>query len=328
MKVAFFGRGRVLYNSADALFAHGHSIAAIVITNVRPEDSCPESEFQELAKRVGAHFLISRSLESPEVVKATYGCDLGISINWWRVIGDTTVRRFRYGIINAHPGDLPRYRGNAVFNWAILNEEPEVCCTVHAIIGGQLDTGPVICQARKPLDTNTTVADLFAWLEVTAPTLVVRAVEAIASDPSLCDQQRIPESAITGFRCFPRIAEDSFIDWAKTAREVHNTVRASWDPFYPAYTYYLHNNEVKKLYVLETRIIDSRFADCAVPGHIIKNDIFTGESWVACGKGVIALVKCRHEGESEPFHPGQRWRSIRMRLGVNMHDWLWRMQHS
>ena len=75
--------------------------------------------------------------------------------------------------------------------------------------------------------------------------------------------------------------------------------------------------------MLKSRIILTKTKDIAVPGHVIENNLETGESLVQCGDGVIALLECRYDGEDEGFAPGENWKSIRMRLGVRAEDWLW-----
>ena len=125
------------------------------------------------------------------------------------------------------------------------------------------------------------------------------------------------------FRCYPRLPEDSFIRWELPVVKIHNLIRAVCFPFSGAYTYHWHKAEVKKLFVLKSRIIKSETKDFASPGHILGNKKETGESLVQCGDGIIALLKCRYEGEQKEFIPGKRWKSIRMRLGVRVEDWLW-----
>ncbi len=63
-----------------------------------------------------------------------------------------------------------------------------------------------------------------------------------------------------------------------------------------------------------------------MPGHILLNDKNTGESFVSCGQGIIGLIRCRYEDEKEEFSPGYKWKSVRIRLGVRVEDWLWNLR--
>jgi methionyl-tRNA formyltransferase len=130
-------------------------------------------------------------------------------------------------------------------------------------------------------------------------------------------------NSIESFRCYPRLPVDNFINWNNSVKDVHNLIRAVCYPFSGAYTFHWHSGEVKKLFILKSRIIQFETKDLSITGHVLKNNKETGESFVRCGDGIIALLKCRYEGEQEEFYPGIRWKSIRMRLGVNPNDWLW-----
>jgi methionyl-tRNA formyltransferase len=119
------------------------------------------------------------------------------------------------------------------------------------------------------------------------------------------------------------LPEDGFIDWSRPVSDIHNLIRAVSFPFPGAYTYHRDKGFVKKLLIQKSRIVALTTRDLAMPGHVLMNDKETGESHVKCGDGVIALARCRYEGEEEEFFPGKRWKSIRMRLGVRAEDWLW-----
>ncbi len=80
---------------------------------------------------------------------------------------------------------------------------------------------------------------------------------------------------------------------------------------------------MRKLIVFKSRVIADETRDMAAPGHVLRNDRDSGESWVRCARGVLALRRCRYEGETEDFEPGKKWSSIRIRLGLRVDDWLW-----
>jgi hypothetical protein len=94
-------------------------------------------------------------------------------------------------------------------------------------------------------------------------------------------------------------------------------------PFSGSFTYHRYKGEIKKLIILKSRIVKHDTNDIAVPGHVIENNSKTGESHIKCGKGIIAILECKYEDEDKVFEPGKRWKSIRMRLGIRVEDWLW-----
>ena len=83
--------------------------------------------------------------------------------------------------------------------------------------------------------------------------------------------------------------------------------------------------EIKKLIILESRVECLSTPNLASFGHVLLNDKESGESLVRCGAGVLALKRCRFSDQEESFKPGNQWKSIRLRLGVRIEDWLWEL---
>ena len=80
-------------------------------------------------------------------------------MNWLTMIAQSTLALFPWGVLNAHAGDLPRFRGNACPNWAILNGEPLVGLCIHEMIP-ELDAGPVLLRAHFPLSDDIYISDV------------------------------------------------------------------------------------------------------------------------------------------------------------------------
>ena len=324
MTIAIIGRTQVLYDAAIALRAAGHQIACIITAPAAPEYSRTEEDFRQLAAQWAVPFFCATRGSRPDFASLCRGVDAGVSVNWVSVLSERHTSLFRLGIHNAHHGDLPAYRGNACSNWAILQGESDLTATIHLMEGGALDCGRVILQERYSLTGTTTIGDVYRWSEKTTPDMFVRALERLDNDPGYALKIATADSP-GSFRCYPRMAEDFYIDWTKPAREVDALVRASSAPFAGAYTYLWEGAAVKKLRVLAARIVSDDTSDLAIAGQVLDNNRDTGETLVRCGGGVIALVTCRYEDESAEFSPGRRWTSIRMRLGVRAEDWLWQL---
>ena len=323
MKVAIIGRNQLLYSTALAIKEAGHEIACIITAKASPEYEKKEDDFKKLAEKMGVPFFLTNTLDMPEIEKICKGLDIGISVNWVSVIKQKHIDLFKYGILNSHHGDLPKYRGNACSNWAIINNEKYIVNTIHFMEGEKLDCGRVILQEKFELNEDKTITDVYKWSEKIVPLSYVKALKILQEKPDFTLKYadvNSPES----FRCYPRLPEDSFIDWKKPATEIHNLIRAVSYPYSGAYTYHWHKGEVKKLIILKSKIVSLETKDIAVPGHVLKNDKESGESYVKCGDGILALLKCKYEGEEE-FMPGKKWKSIRMRLGIRPEDWLWRI---
>ncbi len=322
MKIAIIGRSQILYETALKLGENGHQICVIITAKAAPEYSRKEEDFKKLAQKYNAQFFVTTTLKEKSIQNACKGLDIGISINWISIIRQEIINSFHLGILNAHHGDLPRYRGNACSNWALINNEKQVTNTIHFVESDKLDCGRIICQEHYPVNKETTITDIYQWTEQITPLLFLNALDELQKNCSHMLKYASLEDP-SAFRCYPRRPEDGFIEWTWSVKKIHNLIRAVCHPFSGAYTFHWCNNDVKKLFILKSRIVNLTTQDLAIPGHVLKNDKETGESLIKCGDGVLALLQCRYEESSEAFSPGKKWRSIRMRLGVRVEDWLW-----
>jgi methionyl-tRNA formyltransferase len=327
MKIAVIGRTQVLYDTALGLRARGHQIGCVITAPAAPEYTRTEEDFRQLAATCDAPYFFATRGSRPDFETLCRGLDVGVSVNWVSVVSAQQIALFRVGILNAHHGDLPAYRGNACSNWAILKGEPSITATIHLMEGATLDCGRIICQERYALTERSAIGDVYAWAERSTPALFARAIERLERDPAYTLRIARPDSA-DAFRCYPRMPEDSFIDWTRPARDIDALVRASSHPFPGAYTFHWDGTSVRKLRVLSSRVVAEETKDLASPGQVLENNRETGESLVRCGNAVLAIETCRYDDESEPFAPGRRWTSIRMRLGVRTEDWLWELTRS
>jgi methionyl-tRNA formyltransferase len=251
------------------------------------------------------------------------GADIGVSINWPWILPGGALSHIPGGVINAHFGDLPRFRGNAVTNWALIMNEPVIVLTLHFMAPGDVDSGDIIAKQHIKIDTDTTIADITRHARRHIPGMFTAALDAIeANTLNPMPQQK---TGMRAFRCWPRLPRDGRIEWTDTARGIHALVRALTAPYPGAYTYYRNGAMLEKLYVWESRIVCEHTNDAGIPGQVILNDKESGESHIFTGGGVIALRKVSHGGNGEPFAPGREWTSLRMRLGMDVEQEIFRL---
>jgi methionyl-tRNA formyltransferase len=327
VRIAVIGRTQVLYDTALALRAQGHQIGCVITAPAAPEYTRTEEDFRQLAVMCGAPYFCATRGSRPDFETLCRGLDIGVSVNWVSLVSARQLALFRIGMLNAHHGDLPAYRGNACSNWAILQGESSITATIHLMEGAALDCGRIVCQERYALTDRSTIGDVYTWSERSTPALFARAIELLDRDPAYTLKIARPDSP-DSFRCYPRMPEDNFIDWTRPARDIDALVRASSHPFPGAYTFHWDGSSVRKLRVLSSRVVADETNDLAAPGQVMENNRETGESLVRCGAAVLALETCRYDDESEAFAPGRRWTSIRMRLGVRAEDWLWELSRN
>ena len=308
MRIAVIGRTRLLLEAAKAAAVAGFSIAVVWTCRAETYYDCSEEEFEKFAVEVGAAFVNDEHINS-DVSRhrlEAFGCEAAISANWLALIEQPVLDLFRLGVLNAHFGDLPRYRGNAVVNWAILNGESAVGACIHRM-SGQLDAGPVLLRRHFALGPDTYVTDVYKWGETNMPKWFVEVLAGLAGGTIAAEQQSVDPGA--GLRCYPRRPEDSRIDWRQPVESVYRMVRASSHPFSGAFSTLEASSRV---IIWTARPVDSRGPFLAIPGQVCY--AIDDDPVIACADGVLRLTDI--DVESVPRERAKRTvlRSLRNRL--------------
>lgn len=230
--------------------------------------------------------------------------DVCISVNWPNLLPQHVIDLFPFGILNAHAGDLPRYRGNACQNWAILNFESQIALTIHKMTS-ELDAGPYIRKSYFALDTNTYITDVYEWLEAEIPRLFLESLEALELEEPI--PQRLDAKVL---RTFPRIPSDSKIVWSDSAKNILALIRASSRPFHGAYCFL--NNGLKILRIFRASSCEVDYDYLAMPGTICE--IQDGKPIVSTGSGLIVIEDFCFDGMSQDESGGIISKSMRNRL--------------
>ena len=209
------------------------------------------------------------------------------------------------GILNAHGGDLPKYRGNACQAWAILNGEERIGLCIHKMIGGELDSGDIIARDYIEIDSKTKITRVWDWMLKNTPVLMEQSVKRLEEDSSyvLEVQSKDPKDAL---RCYPRRPEDGRICWSKSATDTLRLINASNRPYAGAFCQY----EEKKIIIWDAELVEDQEFFCAVPGQVTK--IGDGFFEIACGTGKLRILSIEYE--EQIIKPDSLIRSIRSRL--------------
>jgi UDP-4-amino-4-deoxy-L-arabinose formyltransferase/UDP-glucuronic acid dehydrogenase (UDP-4-keto-hexauronic acid decarboxylating) len=305
MRIAIIGRTEILYNAAVQLKQAGHDISCILTAKEAPEYTRTAADFKALAEQWSIPFAQGpRIVEHLDFLKAS-DSEIAASINYTGVVPQEVIDIFPLGILNAHAGDLPRYRGNACQAWAILNGEDRIGLCIHRMIGGELDSGDIIARDYLPINLSTKVTQAWNWMVERGPALMLYAVDRLARDPNylLERQSKNPADAL---RCYPRRPEDGRIDWNRPAINVLRLINASNKPYAGAFCVF----DGKYLIIWDAELVEDGEIFCAVPGQVTK--IGDGFVEVACGVGKIRIRQAEVEGVTQM---PRRWiGSIRERL--------------
>ncbi|MGI8544095.1 MAG: methionyl-tRNA formyltransferase [Aridibacter sp.] len=309
MKIAIIGRTETLFETALLFLEKGYEIPLIVSAKEAPEYTKTADDFENLASEINAVFIKTARISTAGNVKKIRELekiDIGISMNYISVISQEVTDSFSLGILNAHGGDLPKYRGNACQAWALINKEEKVGLCIHKMIGGELDSGEIIAREYLPIDINTKIGEIQKWMGEIIPEMFLDSVKNLEDDPNyvLEVQSKNPKDAL---RCYPRIPSDGKINWQDSNETVLRLINASSEPYAGAFCSY---NE-KKIIIRDAELFKDEENYSAVSGQIsqINSD---GSIIVICGQGKLKIKEIEIEGNRMP--PAQLIKSIRSRL--------------
>jgi methionyl-tRNA formyltransferase len=282
MKIGIIGRTGILLESAEALRLAGHDLAFVITCRAEPFYDMNEKDFQDFAAKQDIPFYDTLNLEDHiQEIKALQA-DICISINWLNIIGKKFLSIFPQGILNAHAGDLPRYKGNASVNWAILNFENKIGLTIHKMVE-EIDSGPYLVKEFLDITEKTYVTDIYQWLKSTIPKKFVEALDLINTKGFIEQDQ-----SVKTLRTYPRKPSDSKINWAWDKEFILAMIRASSHPFDGAFCFV--NDTDLKLKIFRASKFTADFDFSAVPGQVCFK--FEDLPVVATRNGLIAIEEC------------------------------------
>jgi methionyl-tRNA formyltransferase len=284
MRVAFAGTPAFAARALEALAAAGHDIPLVLTQPDRPAGRglrLTPSAVSESASRLGLRVEKPATLKTPEaldLVRAA-NADVMVVAAYGLILPRAVLEAFAHGCINIHASLLPRWRGAAPIQRAILaGDERTGICIMQMDAG--LDTGPVLLErsiAIEPADTTGTLTEKLASLGATA------IVDALASLASL---QPVPQDESRATYAAKIAKAEARIDWNRDARDIDRRVRA----FNPAPGAEAQlGDEIVKVWACEPLEVPSGPA-----GKVLRAE--GAELVVACGKGALRLTTLQRAG--------------------------------
>jgi len=318
MRIAAFGRTRMLYDTIKLLSQNGHEIVLIGTCKEAPEYDIVSADFEDLSIKLQVPFFNTSAINSEEVISMLYACnaDIAVSMNWLTVVGQSVTDAFPYGVLNAHPGDLPKYRGNACPNWAMMSNDEKIVISIHQMEPDKLDSGAIILKDSFSITKDTRIGEIYNFLQKSVPLLFLQAVDGLYNG-TIKPQ---PQNTDNILRCYPRIPSDSLISWGKRVESILRLINASSEPFAGAYTYY----NMSKLTIWRASIKEFENQSLYVPGQVVYIDKSTGDVEVAAADGIVVLHEVQLDNKGR-IPPALIIKSIRTRLGMNIEDEIYKL---
>jgi methionyl-tRNA formyltransferase len=218
----------------DWLIRQHEPIAGVVTIDpsLRPTTS-GWAPFEDLADAAGATLLLVRDLNTPENVMRLREMqpDLLLVVGWTRLVGQEVLSLPRFGAVGFHASLLPRYRGRAPVNWALINDEPETGNTMFFLDSG-IDSGDIIDQREIAITDDDDCRTLYEKVAAAATNMLDDNMELLKAGRA----PRRPQDHSLATVMPKRSPRDGVIDWEKHSRELFNWVRAQTHPYPGAFT--------------------------------------------------------------------------------------------
>jgi methionyl-tRNA formyltransferase len=299
------GRSRYLYDGIKYLVSKGYVCKAIVTEEAYEEYDIKQNDFELLATEIKARIFITKTLDLEELLQIVRDNHIraAISVNWKYTIKKSFLDLFECGILNFHLGNLPDYKGNATVNWTIINGENKIYGNVHKM-DPVLDAGDVISRKAIPITEHTYIGDILEQAALDVPYLYEEALQKVFKQPNAFELK----GSVHGLRCYPRLPEDSQVNWNESAENICRLVRASSEPYSGAYSY-LNGEQV---IIWKAAVLKHTEKYLAMPGHVVGINRESKAVHVACGEGMLEIQKITYQGKK--IAPAECIKSIRVRF--------------
>ncbi len=290
MRIVFMGTPDFAVGSLQALCESGkHEILAVVTQPDRPKgrgNKLLQTPVKEYALEQGLTVYQPQKVKTPEFVELLHELqpELIVVAAFGQFLSKEILELPKYGCINVHASLLPKYRGAAPIQYAIIKGEKESGVTIMQMDIG-MDTGAMLDKVVVPIAENTTMGELHDALREQGAALLLQVIDKIATGTAVAEPQDNEQA--TYATLLDRSMEH--IDWSKTAQEVHNLIRG----FNPAPSTFTKLPNGKSLKIWGSKMTDKSSA--AAAGTVIE----TGKHsfFVACGKGVLEITEVQPESK-------------------------------
>jgi methionyl-tRNA formyltransferase len=305
LRLVFMGTPEFAVPTLTEIVGAGNEIVAVYTQPPRPAGrgmADRKSPVHEAAERFGLPVLTPKSLKD-EVTQATFAAhaaDAAVVVAYGLILPQTVLEAPHHSCLNLHASLLPRWRGAAPIQRAIMAGDSETGVAVMRMEAG-LDTGPVCMEERCAIGPDMTAGELHDRLATLGAGLMVRALAALSRDSLDCRPQ--PESGATYANKIDK--GEARIDWSQPAQSVHNKIRGL-SPF-PGAWFEFNGERIK---VLRSHCDPDVGADRRAPGMLVDN-----EGTVACGDGTIRLVELQRPGRQHMSY-AEFARGARLKPGI------------
>jgi methionyl-tRNA formyltransferase len=287
LRIVFMGTPDFSVPTLAAIVAAGHAVTAVYSQPPRPagrgmhEQKSPVHKFAEAS---GIPVLTPRTLRDAMAQEAfeAHGADAAVVVAYGLILPRAILEAPRFGCFNLHASALPRWRGAAPIQRAIMAGDTDTAASIMRMDEG-LDTGPVCAEERIAISSDMTAGELHDLMAARGAALMVKALATLEQRALTCTPQ--PTDGVTYASKIEKA--EAQIDWTRSAEDVHNQIRGL-SPWPGAYFEIAHEGRAERLKVLRAAIAGGS----GPPGTFLDN-----VGTITCGVGAIRLVEVQRAGK-------------------------------
>ena len=288
LRLIFMGTPDFSVPTLLELVAHGHEITAVYTRAPKPGGrgmKLQATPVEVEARRLGIPVATPKTLKTPEALEEfrAHGADAAVVVAYGMILPQAILDAPKLGCYNLHASLLPRWRGAAPINRAIMAGDAESGVMVMKMDVG-LDTGDVAMAERLPITDAMTASDLHDALARLGADLMVRAIAALERDALKLTRQS--EEGVTYAAKIDKA--EARIDWNKPAREVLRHIHGL-SPFPGAWSEIADSGDVARVKILRCELAKGSGA----PGAVLDEQLT-----IACGEGAIRIVELQRAGKA------------------------------
>lgn len=232
-RILFFGYSEVGHDCLSLLLERGDNVVALITHEDNPNEKIWFKTPAVAAQKHKVPVFAPENVNTPEWREriATLKPDLILSVYYRNMIGTKILEMAPLGAFNMHGSLLPKYRGRAPINWAVLHGEPRIGMTLHRMVKSA-DAGAIVDQEGVSLSPRDTAEIAFRKVLPCARQVLARQIDALLAGQA----HETPQDDSQATYCGGRKPEDGRIDWKQTSFQIFNLIRAVTDPYPGAFT--------------------------------------------------------------------------------------------
>lgn len=305
MRVVFMGTPDFSVGTLEALYEAGHEIVGVVSQPDKPKGrgkNLQPTPVKEAALKLGLPVYQPKRVREPEFVQVLKDLnpEVIVVVAFGQLIPKEILELTPYGCINVHASLLPKYRGAAPIQWAVIDGEEESGVTIMRMDEG-IDTGDMISKAVVPLDAEETGGSLFDKLSQTGAKLLVETLPSLEDGTAVFEKQ--PEESPTAYAGMIKKSMGN-LDFDRPAAELERLIRGL-NPWPSAYTRL--DGKTLKIWKAQVRE-EEQGQETLEPGTVWITE--QQELLVKTGKGMLKITELQLEGkkrmETEAFLRGYK----------------------